>query len=57
MKKFIVTTTIQPPTEATHKFAQMKDWKLVVVGDRKTPSSEYEKINCTYLTVEDQEKL
>ena len=41
MSKFIVTTTIQPPTEATKKFSQMDGWKLVVVGDKKTPHDEY----------------
>lgn len=55
MKKFIVTTTIQPPTEATLKFASMSDWTLIVVGDTKTPHEEYEKINCMYLHPEDQE--
>ena len=57
MKNIIVTTTIQPPTEATLKFAEKKDWHLVVVGDTKTPHEEYRKINCTYLSPEDQEKI
>lgn len=56
MKKFIVTTTIQPPTEATIKFSSMEDWKLIVVGDTKTPHEEYKKINCIYLHPEEQEK-
>ena len=56
MKKFIVTTTINSPTEATIKFSQMKDWTLIVVGDLKTPHDEYEKINCIYLTPEYQEQ-
>ena len=33
--KFIVTTTIQPPTEATIRFSKKKDWNLIVVGDKK----------------------
>jgi hypothetical protein len=37
MKKVIVTTTINPPTEAIQKFDAMKDWTLVVIGDQKTP--------------------
>ena len=56
MNKFIVTTTIQPPTEATLRFSQMKGWTLIVVGDTKTPHEEYAKINCVYLHPEDQEK-
>ena len=37
MNKFIVTTTINPVTEALEKFDSMSDWNLVVIGDRKTP--------------------
>ena len=33
MKKVIVTTTINPPTEAITRFDQLEDWQLVVVGD------------------------
>jgi len=57
MSKFIVTTTIQPPTEATKKFSQMDGWNLVVVGDKKTPHDEYKKIDCIYLSPDDQESL
>jgi len=56
MKKIIVTTTIQPPTEATKRFAKKEGWHLIVVGDTKTPHEEYLKINCEYLTPEFQEK-
>lgn len=37
MKKVIVTTTINAPTEAIRKFDAMPDWTLVVIGDLKTP--------------------
>ena len=58
MQKYIVTTTINSPTEATLRFASMSEWHLVVVGDTKTPHDEYRKIpNITYLSPEDQEKL
>lgn len=57
MKKFIVTTTIYKPTEATLKFAEMEDWTLVVAGDTKTPHKEYEKLNCIYLDPSEQEKI
>lgn len=57
MKKYIVTTTIQPPTEATLKYASKSDWNLIVVGDTKTPHSEYEKIDCTYIHPDEQENL
>jgi hypothetical protein len=36
-KKVIVSTTVNHPTEAIEKFDAMRDWTLVVIGDRKTP--------------------
>lgn len=56
MRKFIVTTTINKPTEALIKFSKMKDWTLIVVGDKKTPHSSYESLNCLYLSPQDQEQ-
>lgn len=47
MKKAIVTTTINPPTEAIRKFlaiAEKQDWHLFVVGDLKTPHEAYVKL-------------
>ena len=55
MKNLIVTTTINPPTEAIHKFQTMKDWDLVVIGDKKTPG-DYRLDRGIYVTPEDQEK-
>lgn len=40
-KKYIVTTTINHPTEATMRFLQKKDWEMIIVGDKKTPHDEY----------------
>jgi hypothetical protein len=63
MKKFIVTTTINKPTEATLKFCEIakeKNWVFVIVGDTKTPHDEYKALennNVIYLTPEEQEKL
>ena len=42
--------------EATIKYSEKPDWKLIVVGDKKTPKEEY-KNNCLYLSPEDQEDL
>ena len=39
MKKFIVCTSINPPTQAIKKFDNFKDWTLIVVGDLKTPKN------------------
>jgi hypothetical protein len=54
MKKVIVTTTINPPTEAIRRFQALADWDLVVIGDRKTP--EYRLERGIYVSPEEQEK-
>lgn len=60
MNNYIVTTTIQPPTEATLKFAEQRKWTLLVVGDKKTPHELYEKLahdgKLIYLSPDYQEK-
>ena len=56
MKKFIVTTTINPPTIATQKYAEFKDWTLIVVGDKKTPHDTYKDLNCIYMSPDYMEK-
>ena len=38
MRKYIIITTVQEPTEAVKKFAHLAHWKLIVVGDKKTPA-------------------
>jgi len=55
-KKFIIITSIFPPTEAVEKFAAIEGWQLVVVGDKKSPTI-WESKNVIYLGPEDQEKL
>jgi hypothetical protein len=56
VNKYIVTTTINPPTLATIKYSRKEDWTLIVVGDTKTPHYDYENLNCIYLSPEYQEK-
>ena len=46
---FIVTTTINPPTEALIKYSKFKNWKLVVVGDLKTPEKKYKKLKILFI--------
>jgi hypothetical protein len=62
----IVTTTINPPTEATLKFCEISQKregvKFVIVGDTKTPHDKYRELeqtypNVTYLDPETQDKL
>lgn len=55
MTQVIVTTTINAPTEAILKYDAMPDWKLVVLGDKKTPS-DYKLERGTYVSPDDQEK-
>ena len=55
MNKVIVTTTINPPTEAIERFQSMEDWELVVIGDKKTPPG-YQLERGVYVTPEEQEK-
>jgi len=65
MKKYIITTTINEPTEATIKFCEIadkKDFTFVIVGDTKTPHESYQKLvesylNVVYLTPKKQEHL
>jgi len=61
MKKIIVTTTINSPTTAIIKFANKKDWDMIIVGDIKTPEKEYNLLckefnNVSYLNVDYQQQ-
>ena len=55
MKKVIVTTSINKPTEAIEKFDALTDWTLVVIGDRKTPL-DYQLKRGIYVSPREQEK-
>jgi hypothetical protein len=54
--RFIVVTTINPPSRAIEAYASLRDWQLVVVGDRSTPSS-WQCRGAIYLSPSDQKKL
>ncbi|KIX13271.1 hypothetical protein [Dethiosulfatarculus sandiegensis] len=54
MRKVIVTTTINPPTEAIIRYDSMEDWSLVVIGDLKTPK-DYKLKKGVYVSPEEQE--
>ena len=56
MNKFIVSTSINSPTKAISKFDNIRDWKLIVVGDLKTPKN-YKLKNGIYLSPKDQIKI
>lgn len=56
MKKYIISTSINAPTDAITQFASLEDWITVVVGDQKTPK-DYKLDRGVFLSLEDQEKL
>ena len=56
VKKFIVITSIFSPTIAVETFAALKDYHLIVVGDKKTPAGWHHD-NCTYLDTGKQLEL
>ncbi len=53
MNKFIIITSIFNPTKAVCNFAKLKNYQLIVVGDKKTPKNWSCK-NVVYLSVEKQ---
>ena len=55
-KNLIISTSINPPTEAILKFDNLKNWTLIVIGDKKTPKN-YKLKNGIYLSPKDQEKI
>lgn len=55
-EKVIVTTTINPPTEALVRFSRMEGWDLLVVGDLRTPHELFTEIDCHYYSPEAQER-
>ncbi len=56
MEKFVVITSIFPPTEAIQKFAELDDWKVIVVGDKKT-SADWSCPGVIYLSPEHQHEV
>jgi hypothetical protein len=55
MKKAIVITTINNPNKCIEKWATKTDYKLVIVGDKKTPQS-YSVPGSYVLQIKDQNK-
>jgi hypothetical protein len=53
MKTYIVITSIFEPTEAVIKFSQLSNYKLIVVGDKKTPI-DWEFKNVSYISIDKQ---
>lgn len=57
MKKYIVCTTINPPTEALIAFSKLGDWELLVVADTKTPVKRYREMGIRIMDAAEQERL
>ncbi len=56
MKKFLITTTINPPTEAVTLLATLPEWHRIVIGDKKTPA-DWNLASTTYFGPTTQESL
>src|ERR1700733_9478913 len=56
LKKFIVITSIFKPSEAIEKFSALKDYHLVVVGDKKN-IADWKYNECTFLNLDAQAAL
>jgi hypothetical protein len=56
LMKTIIITSIYYPTEAVISFSEMTDYRLIVVGDKKTPDNWHYK-NIDYISVVQQEEL
>ena len=55
-KNIIISTSINPPTEAIKRFDNLKNWTLIVIGDKKTPKN-YKLKHGVYVSPKDQEKI
>jgi len=56
MKKNIVITSIFPPTEAVICFAGLDEFRVIVVGDKKSPTDwHYENVH--FYSIEEQDKM
>ncbi|KAK3747353.1 hypothetical protein RRG08_059595 [Elysia crispata] len=53
---WIVITTVAPPTADVMHMASLPGWRIVVVGDEKTPKN-WSYPNCVYLSLSDQSAL
>lgn len=56
MDKAIIITTINPPREEIYKFSKIPGWKLVCVGDLKTPK-DWNVDNVDYISPKMQDNL
>jgi hypothetical protein len=55
-RNFIIITSIFHPTEAVRSYSNLKNFKTIVIGDKKSPEIFYDSM-VIYLSVEDQKDL
>ena len=56
IKKCVIITTINKPTETIFKHINNKNYDVIIVGDKKTPN-DYKDLNCIFLDTETQKKM
>lgn len=56
MKKYIIITSIYPPTEAVIAFSKLENFKLIVIGDNKTPK-DWHCENVDFIPIKMQDEL
>ena len=61
-EKWVVVTTINPPTDSIKKLTELPEpWKIVVIGDKKTKNEEWNifsnSTKLIFLSIESQIKL
>lgn len=56
LNTFIVITSIFEPTEAVLSFSKFKQYRLIVVGDKKTPGN-WQCDEVDYVSMEEQDKM
>ena len=55
--KCVIITTIHNPSETVLKHIKNPEYDVIIVGDNKTPSDEYLKLDCIYLDIAAQKTL
>jgi hypothetical protein len=56
MKRCVIITTINKPTETVIKHINNKNYDVIIVGDNKTPN-DYNDLDCIYLDINKQKEL
>lgn len=57
-KKFVVITSINEINDNIRKFANFRDWHVVIIGDKKSPPiSKTPESNITFLNIDNQKEL